>query len=86
VQKIGLMRPIGSTADYFNLCGITSWGDPMIPPDFPLPDGGARAMVGFYEAGVTLHEMIGACLDGPMLAGVTYILKFFYGKWGDSPI
>jgi hypothetical protein len=28
------------TSDYFNVCGVTYWGDPMIPPDFPLPDGG----------------------------------------------
>jgi gliding motility-associated-like protein len=72
------------TSDYFNLCGVTLLGDPMIPPDLPLPDGG-YGYGGFFESSPTNHEMIGACLDSPMLSGVTYTLKFFMASGETHP-
>ena len=63
-----------ATSDYFNTCGITSI---FADPEFPLP-GGGEGYVGFYAHAVYGYdEYIGACLDGPLIAGTSYVLNLF---------
>ncbi len=65
-----------ATSDYMNTCDWT--GDFYFPAEFPLP-GGGDGYVAFLN--LTSKEYIGACLDGPLLAGTTYTLKL-YTAWG----
>lgn len=78
----------GATSDYFNLCGVDGPEDilPIIlNPEFPLPgDGDGAGYVGFISQngiGTGLYnEYVGACLEGPMEAGVTYILNLYVAR------
>lgn len=69
-----------ATSDYYNTCGYTAIvGEGVTGADLTdLPDG--EGWVGYWTSDSYL-EYIGACLDGPLLAGVEYTLNF-YTAWG----
>lgn len=70
----------GATSDYYNTCDYTAIvGEGVTSADITdIPDG--EGWVGYWT-GVGYLEYIGACLDGPLLAGVEYTLNF-YTAWG----
>lgn len=69
------------TTDYLHTCGWMGW--PNLPPPLPFPDG--EAVVGFRNGRFgqmpdsNWKEYAGACLLGPLKAGVAYKFKFWVG-------
>jgi len=61
-----------ATSDYFNFCGYSYL---YAPPNIPLPGNGS-GFAGFI-ADSSWNEYVGACLNGPMLAGTSYTLNFY---------
>lgn len=72
------------TTDYFNTCGITSFLF-STAPDLPLPGEPDGEGYSGILSSPGWKEYIGACLDQPMLAGVTYTLSLYVAR-GYDPI
>uniref|UniRef100_UPI001C30B2A5 hypothetical protein n=1 Tax=Crocinitomix algicola TaxID=1740263 RepID=UPI001C30B2A5 len=69
-----------ATSDYLHYsCGLDYLAG--IPPEYPLPEGG-DAYVGFINM-TGNHEMVGVCIDGPLLSGVNYNLTL-YTAWAGA--
>lgn len=70
-----------ATTDYVHLCGWKGWN--AMPPPLPFPDG--EAVVGFRNgryasnSAANWKEYAGACLNAPMKAGTTYLIRFNIG-------
>jgi hypothetical protein len=62
---------MGTTTDYYNVCGFQAGGGISIPQ--PLPDGVGCAGIVFDQS-IWYHESLGACLQIPFSAGTTYAL------------
>jgi gliding motility-associated-like protein len=80
----GWIQASEPTTDYLNTCGWMGWND--LPPPLPFPDG--NGCVGFRNGRVggnnqgpqpNWKEYAGACLSGPLKAGVTYRFEFYIG-------
>jgi gliding motility-associated-like protein len=75
-----------ATTDYLHTCGWMGWPD-LPPPPLPFPDG--EGCVGFRNgriggpngdpARANWKEYAGACLTGPLKAGVSYRFEFYIG-------
>ncbi len=70
------------TTDYIHRCDWLGWEE--FPPPEPFPDG--QGIVGFRDGRVfnnenepNWKEYAGACLTGPLLAGVEYRFEFYVG-------
>lgn len=72
-----------ATSDYYNTCDFTViLGEGVTSADITdIPDG--DGWVGYWTL-PGYEEYIGACLDGPLLAGVEYTLNFSIA-WGNGP-
>jgi gliding motility-associated-like protein len=70
-----------ATTDYLHVCGWKGWN--ALPPPLPFPDG--EAVVGFRNGRYASNrvpnwkEYAGACLNAPMKAGTTYLIRFNIG-------
>lgn len=81
----GWIQASAPTTDYLHRCGWMGWPD--LPPPLPLPDGdgcmGFRngRPGGFNGEGPQPNwkEYAGACLSGPLRAGVAYRFEFYIG-------
>ena len=73
----------GATSDYYNTCDYTAIaGEGVTSADVTdIPDG--EGWVGYWS-NPGYVEYIGACLDGPLLAGEEYTLNF-HTAWGFGP-
>lgn len=70
-----------ATTDYVHICGWKGWN--AMPPPLPFPDG--EAVIGFRNGRYASNrapnwkEYAGACLNAPMKAGTTYLIRFYIG-------
>ncbi|MCB9300150.1 MAG: gliding motility-associated C-terminal domain-containing protein [Lewinellaceae bacterium] len=81
----GWIQASTPTTDYLHTCGWMGWED--LPVPLPMPDG--EGCMGFRDGrpggGVNQapepnwKEYAGACLTGPLRAGVTYRFEFYIG-------
>lgn len=69
-----------ATTDYVHTCGVL--GNPFLSFEAPLPFPDGEGAIGFRDGkpgAPNFKEYTGACLTGPMTAGVEYRLDFFVG-------
>ncbi|MDX1942549.1 MAG: gliding motility-associated C-terminal domain-containing protein [Saprospiraceae bacterium] len=73
----GWVQASEATTDFLHTCGWLGIED--LPPPLPFPDGDACVGIRNGSSFVNWKEYAGACLLGPMRAGVQYRLRFYVG-------